>query len=184
MFFRYIIYFLISICVYTCNKDITGLEQPKELDEISDKEYAVISKTVDSLYSFEGRSKLILVDSTTITVLSSYTYGEMVSILNSIKNSMKTLDSTTIESFKLSNTRRTYIKNPKKIHPNCVLSSATDKEGIFISVSRVGFNVDGKQALVYIGSFSPPRAGMGAYHLLSSVKNDWVIIKKVVLWRI
>jgi len=51
-----------------------------------------------------------------------------------------------------------------------------------LEFSRVGFNSDLTQALVYMGQGFGPRAGSGDYWLFSRTAGEWVDVGKVRAW--
>lgn len=51
-----------------------------------------------------------------------------------------------------------------------------------ISVSRVGFNKEKNQAVVYVGLQSDYLAGRGVIFLLEKKDNSWQIKKQTLLW--
>ncbi len=52
----------------------------------------------------------------------------------------------------------------------------------FTTLSRVGFNANLSQALVYMGTMSGPLAGAGYYYLLEKVDGVWQITHQVMAW--
>jgi len=52
----------------------------------------------------------------------------------------------------------------------------------FTTLSRVGFNEDLSQALVYMGTMSGPLAGVGYYYLLEKKDGIWQITNQVMAW--
>ncbi len=50
------------------------------------------------------------------------------------------------------------------------------------TLSRVGFNADMTQALVYVGTQSHWLAGAGYYVLLDKVEGEWAISAKIMVW--
>jgi hypothetical protein len=50
------------------------------------------------------------------------------------------------------------------------------------TLSRVGFNEPLDQALVYIGTMSHWKAGVGYYVLLSKVNGSWLVEQQVMTW--
>lgn len=50
------------------------------------------------------------------------------------------------------------------------------------TVSRIGFNADFTQALVYTGTMSHWLAGAGYYLLLDKSSGDWKVVTKVMAW--
>jgi len=56
-----------------------------------------------------------------------------------------------------------------------------DAHGI-ITLSRVGFNAAGDQALVYVGNQSAELGGEGIYFLLNRVGTDWLVDQQALTW--
>ncbi len=50
------------------------------------------------------------------------------------------------------------------------------------TVSRIGFNADFTQALVYTGTMSHWLAGAGFYILLEKSSGEWLVVTKVMAW--
>jgi hypothetical protein len=56
-----------------------------------------------------------------------------------------------------------------------------DAHGI-ITLSRVGFNAAGDQALVYVGNQYAELGGEGIYFLLNRVGTDWLVDQQALTW--
>ena len=54
--------------------------------------------------------------------------------------------------------------------------------GGYTSLSRVGFNDELDQAVVYAGNMAGPLMGAGFYYLLEKKDGEWSIIEQVMAW--
>jgi hypothetical protein len=151
-------------------------------DDITNSEYIVLATIVDSLYHYSSDSVLILIDST-CTGIDGYNLDSSLTVtLQYVHQYISTLKSETMQDFKAKNLTSVYIQNPLRIHPACVLSCKIQEHYPIIEVSRVGFSIDGLQALAYVGRTAAPLAGAGYYHVLSKEHGKWIIIGTVVIW--
>ena len=104
------------------------------------------------------------------------------STLEYVQQNIPALNNETSNDFKLKNQSKTHIKNPLNINMKCVLLSEAQTFFPLLEVSRVGFNSDTTQALVYVGRTDVPLAGGGYYHVLRRRYNKWKIIGIVMTW--
>jgi hypothetical protein len=137
---------------------------------------------MDSLLGESTISTIVLDDSTQPGTFGSPIDSALIQMLERVGQHLPGLKQETVSDFIGKNLRRTYIDDPKRIHPACVRSSETDVTFPWCGVSRVGFSSDGGQALVYVGIVWAPLAGAGEYYMLSRNQGVWVISGSVMIW--
>lgn len=120
--------------------------------------------------------------------------------LDYIKKQMPNIAPDTLENFKAINKQEYTLKDSFTGY-HCVLVSDSEIEDIFttengwnefykrypnsqgeITLSRVGFNRQMNQALLYTGNQSYWLAGAGYYVLLQKINGHWYIQEKLLTW--
>jgi hypothetical protein len=56
-----------------------------------------------------------------------------------------------------------------------------DSQG-FLSLSRVGFSTDGKQAVFYSRNGCGGKCGTGTYVVMEKVDSSWKVVKEILIW--
>jgi hypothetical protein len=181
MTMRFVTSAFLVLMIFGCSKD-HSVVPIEPADEISDAEYSVLAAIVDSVIIGPSSPTLVVYDSTSCGVFSSAVDSALTSLLQRIGQHITALKAETILDFKAKNLTRSCVVNPKKIDPRCVLSSATTVAYPMLSVSRVGFSIDGQQALAYVGCVYAPLAGSGVYYVLSREGEKWKIIGGEMIW--
>jgi hypothetical protein len=115
---------------------------------------------------------------------------------------MHDLEQSTAENFSARNVTTTPVSPDMELGAEYVLVSQEEMSQIFsqnrdgwvlfyerypntpgiTTLSRVGFNEPLDQALVYIGTMSQWKAGVGYYVLLSKVNGSWLVEQQVMTW--
>jgi hypothetical protein len=115
---------------------------------------------------------------------------------------MHDLEQSTAENFSARNVTTTPVSPDMELGAEYVLVSQEEMSQIFsqnrdgwvlfyerypntpgiTTLSRVGFNEPLDQALVYIGTMSHWKAGVGYYVLLSKVNGSWLVEQQVMTW--
>jgi hypothetical protein len=169
---------LVIVALSECSKlETVAPTQPPPSGTITADEYAVLSALIDSVFVRSVATPIIVQDST-----SSGTYEYVPDILQQLAQDVPVLRTETMLDFKTKNLTRTYVQEPLSIHPNCILSSASQTAYPWFVVSRVGFSTDGQQAIAYFGYLIGPRAGVGAYYVLDRENAKWKIIGSRIAW--
>lgn len=119
-----------------------------------------------------------------------------------VKESLQNLSEDTLSDFKTRNDSPYPLKASMILGPRYLLFSEKDKQELFqinqsgwdvfynrypeapgiMALSRVGFNEQMNQALVYLGIQSDWLAGSGNFYLLTKIDGEWVIDQQVMTW--
>jgi hypothetical protein len=124
------------------------------------------------------------------------------SIIGTYLPRLTNLEARTADSFRLRNETAASLPADMELGPPYILLTDSDFRQIFAlntsgwsvfydrypnspgmtTVSRVGFNDDLTQALLYAATWSNWLAGSGHYYLLEKVDGTWQIIQQVMAW--
>jgi hypothetical protein len=52
----------------------------------------------------------------------------------------------------------------------------------FLTLSRVGFSADGKQAMFYAVNECGGKCGTGTYVLMEKAESHWMVVKEILMW--
>jgi hypothetical protein len=119
-----------------------------------------------------------------------------------VEESLQHLLADTLTNFKTRNDSSYPLKTSMILGRRYTLFSEKDKQDLFqinqsgwdvfynrypeapgiITLSRVGFNEQNDQALVYLGIQSYWLAGSGNFYLLNKIDGEWVIDQQVMTW--
>jgi hypothetical protein len=111
------------------------------------------------------------------------------------------LDPTTLEAFRKMNTEQAALRRSFQLGIDYDLVDAGQIDAIFknggwwpeyyrafpgsqgeLTLSRVGFSGDGKQALLYASNSCGGKCGSGDYVLMQKREGRWVIAKEIIMW--
>lgn len=174
-------------------------KQPPALSRVTEEEYALLSALIDGMYSKETE-KLIVVQGQT-TTLTPYK-SPIVESLQRVKQQMPALDEETLKDFESKNRQPYVLQELFKVNAKYTLISPKKvgdyfrkdggwwpayykdypgSQGLMI-VSRVGFNSEMTQALVYVSNQVGGLAGEGSFVLLVKDQGGWKRQEKVPIW--
>jgi hypothetical protein len=162
---------------------------------VTPDEYRVYDAVIDHLWPGDGQ--LIIEDQTDIRHLQSAT--------QQIGNNIAALKSETIDKFQLENQQEYPLSEQLNVHTNYVLISRNQLSSIlskgkdlntgweefyriypgtqgFISFSRVGFDAQMTQALVYVGNPRGALNGVGYYLFLTQNNGLWIVRNQIPAW--
>jgi len=153
------------------------------------KEYAIYSVVIGNMYkvSSDSQSEVnpLLIDDRTVknyfAAMAGKDEGKILKQEFSSVISQETIDdyvAKNAKSYQLTksfNLKLEYVLIPKE---ESDLSNLVGS----ISLSRVGFDSSGKQALVYIRDYCGPLCGGGNYMLLVKNRHGWIVKKRVNSW--
>ncbi len=132
--------------------------------------------------SEENTEKYVLADSTID--------GNILHSIDYLKESMPSLEDEILNDFMRINQERIQLKNIPDTEDWCFLiayDNARNWDDIYpaadalLHISRVGFNSQKDQALVYISFYYAPLAGSG--NLILLVKDSgWIVVQSLMLW--
>lgn len=179
-----------------CTPATTALPTPTAPD-IEAEEEAVYAALFDEMY---GEPQMLVLVAETETGVMSVENTD--STLEYVLSQMGEVDQATVDSFLVRNDASYPLRPDMNVGLPYVLLTDEQVKQIFdintsgwdvfytrypnspglTSVSRVGFNADFTQALVYIGTQSHWLVGSGYYVLLEKVDGKWQIIGEVMVW--
>lgn len=162
----------------------------------ADEEYGVYSALINSLYMNEQRKIIVIKVRTEDQIDSLLKEQDREISYLAIKKNIPELDQQTLDNFKTVNQESVLLKRQFNLPVNYVLLSPEEVKNIrwndfynqypgaqgVMELSRVGFNRNKTQALVYVGNSSYPLAGEGLYVFLIRVNNIWTIQKEMQYW--
>lgn len=157
-------------------------EGPTPYGNMTNADYAVLATVVGPLVSRPSDSVIVLQDSTQLGIFSHYDEDALDQVLLYLGQNIPALQDETMQDFKNKNLNPTYIGYPSKVHPACVRSGSTTRLFPWLSVGRVGFSLDGQQALAYVGYRGTPLGGYGFYSVLSRHEGLWTVIATRTAW--
>jgi len=141
------------------------------------EEYAVYDTLIERMYVRDQVEQFVIKDQTS---LDSFNEDELDSIFQRVSRKLIALQKTTFNDFQ------------GKAEEDELLYKSADGWAAFykkypksqgiITLSRVGFNPEMNQALVYVGNQSGPKSGAGYYVLLSRENGTWVIKDRYGAW--
>jgi len=183
-----------SLFIFNHTKSNKLLNSDKliDIDDIDDEEYNVYSALIRSTYGDNPNTLPVIVEDTT-----SPPEGGLSGI------SAKEVQQETVDNFKKANQQSYLLKRRFNPSINYILISQEELKNIFsrdlvrgwdkfhkkypnsqgiITLSRVGFNNQKDQALVYIGDQFSSLSGAGSIILLIKENNVWKIKQRFMLW--
>ena len=179
-----------------CAASPTPAATPAEA-ELEAEEQAVYTALFDGLY---GEPKMYVLMSQTSTDIGGV--DNTNSILDRVLPQMTGVDEETVASFRARNDTAYPIPADMDLGLPYILLTPDEKNQIFAvntsgwdvfytrypnspgltTISRIGFNADFTQALVYAGTQSHWLAGAGYYVLLNKVDGVWKIDQQIMTW--
>jgi len=187
---------LLSIVSAGCAPVSTALPTPTAPD-IETEEEAVYAALFEEMY---GEPQMLALMAETET--SPMSTENTDSTLEYVLSQMSEVDEETVAGFRVRNDAAYPLRPDMDLGLPYVLLTRDDVDEIFdvntsgwdvfytrypnspglTSVSRVGFNADFTQALVYIGTQSHWLAGSGHYVLLEKTGGRWQVEQQVMTW--
>jgi hypothetical protein len=164
--------------------------------EVDVEEQAVYAAALENLYA--APAYVLLSTSATDPVGVENTAGTLAYVLDNLPG----VDETTVQDFSARNSQETPIETGMQIGAPYTLLTRQEMSDLFsenqngwdvfyaqhadtpgiTSLSRVGFNTDLTQALVYVGTQSHWLSGTGYYLLLEKVDGLWSVVRGVMTW--
>ena len=178
--------FLIA-SISNCSSDKSPLQQLENKEPNSQLEFGTGNEY--EIYSIVLNS--FKRDYPPIFVLSDSTiFWDISNSIHYFKDNMPSLLDDTIDDYQNINKESIQLKNIPDLEVECFLIPKNEAVNwkikhpdavALIHFSRVGFNAEKNQALVYFTDYFAPLAGSGNLILLE--KNmEWVIVKTVMVW--
>ena len=162
------------------------------------EEYAVYATVINELYVAEQTKLVIIKDR---TGLSHSISKDLNRELELAQRDMTATSNDTIKDFQEKNQQSYPLDDSIRTKTKCLLIGEKEVEEIYqdvdgwsnfykkypdsqgiMTLSRVGFNKDLNQALVYVGNRKGGLSGMGLFILLSKGNGNWIIQDKYSAW--
>jgi hypothetical protein len=191
------------------NKAIKLLEKSLEMlnakmNTLRDEEYAVYRASIEQVselfsirYEYDELQLIVIIDHTS----GCENYEELNEVLGYVSEKMPLTEQETLDSFQLRNKESHTLDNYFNLSVEVVLVSHEEIREIFrkdngweeydakypfsqgtMTLSRVGFNTEMNQALLYVKNMSYESVG-GAYYILFTKENgDWIIQDWIISW--
>lgn len=170
-----------------------------EANDITSEEYAVYSALIQNMYVKERVRTIVIVKH---TMFYKINWEKPEDYRKSILDELRPISQETIEDFEKKNEEEGELARHLNLTVNYVLlgkQSATKTPEEYankwkefyerypnspgmISLSRVGFNSDKDQALVYVGNSCGGLCGKGYYVMLMKSDRVWKVQKEMLLW--
>ncbi len=178
---NYIVLLSLLLAIYSCTEDSSPVNS--EEDNINEIEYSVYSSTLNYLNTIGDYSYILLRDSTV---------GADVSVLyDDIQANFDSIEIETIDDYQLRNSEIVKLQNIDSlslqftfISDSITITNWRDNfpdAKLIISISRVGFNSDRNQALLYYAEYLDLFAASG-YLVFLEKSDTWVVKKLLMLW--
>ncbi|HCC78197.1 MAG: hypothetical protein A2X25_04660 [Chloroflexi bacterium GWB2_49_20] len=186
---------LLSACSIFSSETATPVPTISPTPDAVREEERVYAALIEAQYPAD---MLIIMDQTQTNVLdlaSTETYQK-------VEEALQNLSAETLTDFKARNDSSYPLRASMALGVRYLLFSQKDKQELFqvnqsgwdvfynrypgapgiMTLSRVGFNKQMDQALVYLGIQSHWLAGSGNFFLLNKVNGSWVIDEQVMTW--
>jgi hypothetical protein len=171
---------LLTLIIFRCSEHQSPTKSDDQPEFGSGDEYDVYYTVL--INSNKYSQKYVIADSSVVWDVSHS--------IDYLKESMPALEDETLNNFILINKAQVKLKNIPRTDDWCFLiayDNARNWDDIYpaadalLHVSRVGFNSQKDQALVYISFYYAPLAGSGNLILLEK-DSGWVIRQSLMLW--
>lgn len=173
------------------------------LDTIRDEEYSVYAAFIDTgFYLIKYRYNR---DEVQLIVIDDYTLGcktgsDLKRTLEWVAEELPAVEQETLDNFRIKNTQSHPLENRFNLTVNVVLISVEEASKIFqkggwegfyeeypfsqgvMTLSRVGFNPEMDQALLYVANEADDSIGGGYYILFTEEDGVWTIQEWVIAW--
>jgi hypothetical protein len=184
------------ICATACSPARPTILPTPAANQTDKEEQAVYAFLLATMY--QHKSYVIMAD----TATSATGVDNTAQTLDYVLQNMHAVDSTTLDSFRARNVAAQILRPDMQLGGTFTLLSLTARNLIFsqnqsgwdifynrypqapgiTTFSRVGFNANLDQALVYMGTQSNWLVGTGYYLLLKKVNGAWSIDQQVMIW--
>ena len=163
------------------------------------EEYSVYDTLIEQIYIRDQVEQIVVKDQTS---LGSFNDEELEGIFQQVLHKLPELEKTTFNDFRAKNAQPHRLNTSFNLSVNYVLISKDEEDDLLyrradgwvafykkypkaqgiLTISRVGFNPEMNQALVYVGNQSGPKTGAGYYVLLARENGTWIIKKRYGAW--
>lgn len=163
------------------------------------EEYAVYDTVIEQIYIRDQIEQIVIKDETS---LGNFNNEELEGIFQRVGSKLTALQKTTFNDFRAKNKQSQRLNELFNLRVNYALISKDEENELLyqradgwvafykkypksqgiLTTSRVGFNPEMNQALVYVGNQSGPKTGAGYYVLLAKENGTWVIKDRYGAW--
>jgi len=191
-----IVFALFQLILPLCLNHSSGFY---EANDITSEEYAVYSSLIQSMYVKEGVKTIVIGKHTQFYRVN---WANPEDYRKSILEELRPISQETIEDFEKKNEEKGELARRLALTVKYVLlgnqSQATSPEDYtkqwkefyekypnspgIISLSRVGFNSNKDQAVVYVANSCAGLCGKGYYVFLMKSDKGWIVQKEMMLW--
>lgn len=179
---------------------ITGCVSSKATPaSVVTEEYAVYETVIESIYVTEGIKLIVIMDHTTTGVSAGQSLDTEMEYLK--KSLGAAIESATLNDYETRNEQTQELDRRFSLDAQYVLISESEVTEIFesgddwsqfyatypnspgiVALSRVGFNAEMNQALVYVEDHAAYGSAQGLYVFLTKQEKGWVIQRMIVAW--
>lgn len=200
---RFLIFFAGLVLLTLCAPALCRVS-PLARTDLTQEEYAVYSTLINERH-IRGQDRLIVIINQTVSFTDENSFISRELDRHDIRASLSPVAAATIEDFKLKNQEAQQIGNQLNLNGRyLLLPHATYREIFrlrgdaipaweefyrrfpnsagFLRLSRVGFNSEMSQALIYVKHGCGSTCGTGDYVLLVKRAGAWRIEKTAPLW--
>ena len=184
-----------ALLLVSCGGTV-AVPTPAPTPDIAPEEAAVYAAAIQA-YLGGAPDPLVLADQTALDISRDVT-----ETLDYVTQKLTGTDPATLANFQARNDRAQPLSPDLALPFRYVLLTDTEQQSFFqpdaggwdafyqrypkaqgiMRLSRVGFNADMTQALVYVGNQSHYLAGAGYYFLLAKKGGTWRVVDKVMTW--
>jgi hypothetical protein len=163
------------------------------------EEYAVYAAVVESLLLGEDVELIVLRNQTAVTISE---HDDLAGDVQHVREQLgPAIERDTLNDYQRKNKKAHELEECLSVDVPCALLSAAEEDAIFregggwsefyetyprsqgiLSLSRVGFNQEADQAVVYVGNQADYKGGLGQYLLLTQDGGIWTVDDRVVTW--
>lgn len=173
---------------------------PRLTSLLSQEEYSVYDGIIKAQYLGE-RVKLVVISDHTTTSVSPGDSGVDPSNMAFIQKNLPEVEAATLQNFIQANQQQYLLGRQFNLGVKYVLISKEEMKSIFeddkgwsvfyqrypdsqgtMTLSRVGFNDKGTQAVVYVGNQADWLAGTGNVYLLEKINGQWTVKNHTMVW--
>lgn len=148
----------------------------------SEIDYQIYSVVIDSMYNYRSPYQIVICDSTV--------YWDLKDNNDYVFEHFPSISKETVKNYQIINSISVQLLKVPDVAVECFLITPEDRSkwkqlfpdaNVLIHLSRVGFNSDYNQALLYISDYYAPLAGAGFLVYLEKQKK-WVIKQTLMIW--
>lgn len=173
-------------------------QKVRQQADLKAEEYAIYSLIINSMYSGNGEKSVVVFNQTTTYALPYSSLDE--ALINVRERTVGDITTEVFEDFLNKNKLPAVLTDEFSVGVQCVLLGKEDLNSIFqvgngwidfnsrypgqalLEFSRVGFNPEMIDALVYTSSRGGPKTGQGNYVTLTKTNGGWTIRQKIEAW--